>query len=386
MPVLILFVFLLFSAGCTAVDPETAPLVLKPADFRSLPGWTEDDHAQALAAFERSCARIMKRDPAGAFGPDGIGGAYGPWQDICRAIPAVNPDQARTFFETHFRPWRATMAGKRDEGLFTGYYEPTLNGATTRHGPYQTPLYARPDDLVMVDLGLFRDSLKGQRIAGRVEGAHLKPYEDRAAIAAGNWPNGDKVLAWVDDPVGAFFLHVQGSGRINLADGRVMRVGYDGQNGHPYFAIGRELIARGDIPKEEVSLQTIRAWLAAHPEQAQDLMNLNPSYVFFRELTGAGPLGGEGVALTPERSLAIDRGKIPYGVPVWLDLEPPVAKEPPVQSLMIAQDTGGAIRGAVRGDVFWGAGPRAEYLAGYMKAPGKMWLLLPKNETPGTGF
>ncbi len=366
---------LLLLSACAAVDPETAPLVLKPASFRDLPSWEKDRSEQALAAFSYSCERILKHEATQAFGPDGIGGTYGDWQRACRNLPVTN---ARTFFETYFQPYQATMAGKKKNGLFTGYYEPALNGSRIQHGRYQTPLYKRPDDLVMVDLGAFRDELKGQRIAGRVQGAHLKPYEDRAAIERGAWPHNDETLVWVDDPVGAFFLHIQGSGRVNLDDGSVMRVGYDGQNGHPYYAIGRELIKREELTKENVSLQSIRAWLESHPNQAEEIMNTNASYVFFKEITGPGPLGGEGVPLTPERSLAVDRSKLPYGVPVWLALDAPVPDEKPVRRLMIAQDTGGAIRGAVRGDVFWGAGKRAEYLAGHMKAEGRMWVLLPR--------
>lgn len=372
-----------FLGGCAVTPPtdEKTPLVLERTSFSALPGWQDDRQDEALAALARSCARIMKKDPATIFGPDHIGGTYGDWQPACKALPNVPPADARRFFEHFFQPYQATAGGKTDKGLFTGYYEAGLKGSMTRHGPYQTPLYKRPDDLVMVDLGAFREELKGQRIAGRVQGAHLKPYEDRADIEAGAWPHtaADDVLVWVDDPIGAFFLHIQGSGRIDLDDGSVLRVGYDGQNGHPYYAIGRELIARGELTKESVSLQTIRAWLEAHPAQATEIINTNASYVFFRALTGDGPLGGEAIALTPERSLAIDRSKMPYGVPIWLALDPPTDGEAPVRRLMMAQDTGGAIRGAVRGDVFWGHGPRAEYLAGHMKSEGRMWLLLPKG-------
>lgn len=318
-----LSLFVIFSlAACstTKLDTETAPLVLKPSSFADLPGWESDNHEQALVAFSRSCDRILKKDPNQSFGPDGIGGLYGDWQAACKNLPVTN---ANRFFETYFRPYQATAADKNKDGLFTGYYEPALNGSRTRHGPYQTPLHKRPDDLVMVDLGEFRDELKGQRIAGRVKGAHLKPYEDREDIIEGQWPHNDETLIWVDDSVGAFFLHIQGSGRINMDDGTVMRVGYDGQNGHPYYAIGRELIKRGELDKDTVSLQTIRQWLETHPDQADNLMNTNASYVFFKELTGPGPLGGEGVPLTPERSLAVDRSKMPYGVPVWVSLDAP---------------------------------------------------------------
>lgn len=381
MRILILLLVLVISS-CTAVPPEDKeklPLVLEPASFGALPGWERDDHGEVLAAFARSCERILKRAPDQSFGPDNIGGTYGDWHPACRDLPNVQPGQAREFFERWFTPYKASMAGGETEGLFTGYYEPSLRGAKESFGPYTVPLHTRPFDLVMVDLGEFRDELKGQRIAGRVVDAHLKPYEDRARIIGGQWPHNDKVLAWVDDPVDAFFLHIQGSGRVEMPDGSYMRVGYDGQNGHIYYAIGRELIKRGQLTKEQVSLQTIRAWLEANPGQAAELMNLNRSYIFFKELTGDGPLGGEGVALTPERSLAVDRSKIPYGVPVWVDIAPPVAGESALRQLMMAQDTGGAIRGAVRGDVFWGHGERAAYLAGHMKSKGRYWLLLPKK-------
>ncbi len=232
----------------------------------------------------------------------------------------------------------------------------------------------------MVELGDFRPELKGQRIAGRVLSGQLKPYEDRQAIMQGKIPNDQSLrFVYTDSPVDDFFLQVQGSGRIALDDGTSLRVVYDAQNGWPYTAIGRELLHRGELEKDNVSMQAIRAWLAAHPGQADEIMNLNKSYVFFRVLNGEGPTGAEGVALTPQRSLAIDHSRIPYGVPAWLDTEPPMDGQPPLRRLMVAQDTGGAIRGAVRGDVFWGYGPQAEDIAGHMKAHGDLWLLLPKQ-------
>lgn len=376
---LILSLLALCMASCAAVDAEKAPLALSPAGFSDLPQWDGDDHAQALAAFLKSCARIEKRPADAAFGP--AGGTYGDWRPACAAARSVPPGGAREFFETHFTPYRAAAQGGGADGLFTGYYEPSLRGATRPLAPYLTPLYATPADLVAVDLGDFSDELKGKRIAGRVVDGRLKPYEDRAGIEAPGWAarTGAKPLVWVDDPVDAFFLHIQGSGRVDLADGGVMRVGYDGQNGHAYYAIGRELVKRGIMDKDAVSLQSIRAWLEAHPGEAADLMNLNKSYVFFRELGEDGPQGGEGVTLTPGRSLAVDRTKIPYGAPLWVDIAPPAPGEAPIRRLMVAQDTGGAIKGPVRGDFFWGAGDRAADLAGQMKAQGRYWLLLPKT-------
>lgn len=369
-------------SACAVPDKEKEPLVLQQAAFADLPGWEKDNQAQTLAAFKRSCERILKNDPARPFGPDGIGGVYGDWFPACQVAMKKNEGTARAFFEQYFVPYQA-RAGRYKDGLFTGYYEAALNGSYERGGPYQHPLYRRPDDLVMVDLGLFRDELKGQRIAGRVNGAYLKPFEDRAEIEQGKLEGDDNlVLVWVDSPVDSFFLHIQGSGRVDLAEGGHMRVGYDGQNGHPYYAIGRELIKREALEKDEVSMQSIRAWLEAHPQEAHDVMRTNKSYIFFRELAEGGPLGGEGVPLTPGRSLAVDHTKIPYGVPVWVDIDPPVddGDMGRVRRLMVAQDTGGAIRGAVRGDVFWGHGTRAEYLAGHMKSDGRAWLLLPKKQ------
>jgi len=229
----------------------------------------------------------------------------------------------------------------------------------------------------MVQLGEFREDLKSRRIAGRVVDGKLKPYETREDIVAGNWPHNEEVLVWVDNPIDAFFVQIQGSGVVQMNDGSVMRIGYAGQNGHVYSAIGRELIERGEITKENVSLQSIRAWLEANPDQADEIMNTNASYVFFRELEGEGPLGGEGIALTAGRSLAIDRSLISYGVPLWTDIQPPVEGIGTIRRMMIAQDTGGAIRGPVRGDVFWGFGARAESLAGPMKSKGRYWVLLP---------
>lgn len=381
MPKFVLIALLLtILVGCEE-KPEDTALRLAPAHFSELPGWEADSFQQVAGAFARSCKRIMKRPSEQAFGPMEQAGTYGDWQGVCKKFDIINHqnDEAlKRFFETAFRPF-AVSAGPDTQGLFTGYYEAHLHGALTKTGPFQTPLYARPDDLVMVNLGEFRDSLKGQRIAGRVKGGTLKPYEDRAEIITGQWPHNDKALLWVDDPVDAFFVQIQGSGVVELPDGQTLRIGYAGQNGHPYFAIGRELIRREALTKETVSMQSIRAWLEHNPDAAVDVMNTNPSYVFFRVLEGDGPLGGEGVALTPERSLAVDRTLIPYGAPLWLEAQHPDEAQPPLQQLMIAQDTGGAIRGAVRGDVFWGFGPHAEAMAGKMNAKGRYWILLPAS-------
>jgi membrane-bound lytic murein transglycosylase A len=381
--VLTLFILILGLSACAQIkklEEETPPLKLEAGRFEDLPGWGRDDMAGALAAFEKSCARILKAPQDRAFGPVLEAGKISVWQGICsdmQRLDRTNENAIQAFLERHFTPYRM-LAGDEPEGLFTGYYEASLRGSRTRSAVYNVPLYTRPEDLVMVDLGAFREALKGQRIAGRVVEGNLKPYEDRAAIVAGNWPHNDKVLVWVDDAVDAFFVQIQGSGIVRLDDGTDLRIGYAGQNGHPYYAIGRELIKRGHLTKENVSMQAIREWLAAHPEEADEIMNTNPSYVFFQELTGEGPLGGENVALTAGRSLAIDRSLLPYGMPMWVDIEEPVPGHGRLQRLMVAQDTGGAIRGPVRGDVFWGYGPEAEALAGPMKSKGRYWALLPR--------
>jgi len=280
------------------------------------------------------------------------------------------------------RPGAASGWARRI-GLFTGYFEPLLHGSRTRSERYNVPLHAQPPDLVSVDLGSFRSDLRGRRVAGKVQGTRLEPYDDRKAIDSGSLEGRGLELVWVDDAVDAFFLQIQGSGRIELDDGTVLRVGYAGQNGHPYHAIGRTLIDRGELSRSEVSLQSIEAWLREHPGRAPEVMATNASYVFFRVIRGEGPIGAQGVALTPERSLAVDRRYLPYGVPVWLDAMTPSADaEAPAerrQWLLVAQDTGGAIRGAVRGDVFWGAGERARAIAGRMAHRGRYWVLTPRH-------
>lgn len=366
---------------------EEARLALEPATFADLPGWSEDPMAPALDAFRRSCARMAALPAEAPLGGAGFAGTAGEWSDACAAaqkVPAGNDAAARGFFESWFLPLSARAeGGEGGDGLFTGYYEPLLEGSRTKSERYDVPLYGRPPDLVSVDLGVFREDLKGRRIAGRVEDGKLVPYANREAIEQGVLAGRDLELVWVDDPIDAFFLQIQGSGRVRLAEGGEMRVGYAGENGHSYFAIGRELVKRGALRKEEVSMQSIRRWLEEHPAEAPSVLATNASYVFFQEIEGEGPLGAEGIPITPGRSLAVDRKHWPLGVPLWLDTEAPAAREGardrPLRRLVIAQDTGGAIRGPIRGDVFWGAGEEAAEIAGRMKHPGKLWVLLPKE-------
>jgi membrane-bound lytic murein transglycosylase A len=337
-----------------------------------LRGWPQDEAAAALAAFQRSCAVLAKAADAT---PLGIAGTAADWRAPCEAAAALagaDDAAARQYFETWFAPWLAGNNGK-PEGLFTGYYEPELSGARQPDATFATPLLRRPPDLVMVELGLFRPAWRGERIAGRAVDGRLKPYESRRDIESGALDRYRLGFLWVDDAVDAFFLQIQGSGRIRLPDGALVRVGYDGQNGQPYVPIGRLLMERGELAKEDVSMQSIRAWIKAHPEAGKALMAENPSYVFFREVKGDGPVGAEGAVLTPGRSLAVDRSFLPLGVPVFLDAGDGLRR------LMVAQDTGGAIRGPVRGDVFWGAGAEAAARAGTLKARGTYYVLLPKT-------
>jgi membrane-bound lytic murein transglycosylase A len=363
-------------AAPPAPSPSPPRLDLTPVSFADLPGWDADRVAEALPALLKSCTNIAQRADDAAAGPSGV--KAGDWRAACAeasSLTGADDETARKFFERNFAPYAASDRGNGTT-LLTGYYEPLLRGARHRGGIYATPLLRRPPDLVSVDLGLFRPSWRGERTAGRVENGRLVPYASRAEIEAGALDCFNLALAWVDDPVAAFFLQIQGSGRVELADGGTLRLGYDGENGRSYVSIGRLLVDRGTMTLDQVSAQSIKAWLASHPDAAKDLMDRNPSYVFFREQTGDGPIGTEGVALTPGRSLAVDREFIALGVPVYLD----VAQDgqDPIRRLTVAQDTGAAIRGPLRGDLFWGFGSEAETRAGPMRAQGRIYLLLPR--------
>lgn len=364
-------------------------LTLRPVSFGDLDGWQSDDMRASVRAFARSCQAMLRRDDDRAVGPDARMGTIGQWRDVCQTaveldIDSLRKEDARTFFESSFKPYLSGN-GDNPEGLFTGYYEPELNGQLTRGGDFQTPLYLKPDDMVTIDLGEFRDDLKGTKLVGRVSGDRVKPYFNRAEIEDGALADRDLELVWVDDAVDAFFLQIQGSGRVVLPDESVLRVGYAATNGHPYFAIGRELIARNILTRETVSLQSIRKWLHDHPDEADTVMNTNASYVFFQPLKvdpndpDAGPLGSQGVPLEPGRSLAVDRRFHAMGVPVWLETRDPMNADRKFRRLMVAQDTGGAIRGPVRGDIFFGPGEEAALYAGHMNRLGRKYILLPNS-------
>jgi membrane-bound lytic murein transglycosylase A len=274
----------------------------------------------------------------------------------------------------------------RDDGLVTGYYEPLIQGSRRRDAVYDVPVLAVPPDMLSIELGEVYPELAHRRLRGRLVGNRVVPYWSRGEIERkpdGHWPG--KVLLWVADPVEFFFLQTQGSGRVELPDGRHVRIGYADQNGHPYRSIGRVLIGRGELKLEEASMQGIQAWARAHPESLRALLDENPSYVFFREIDSdvdKGPIGALGVPLTAERSIAVDERHIPLGVPVWLSTTRPNSGIP-LDRLVLAQDTGGAIKGGVRADFFWGFGAAAGQQAGRMKQPGRMWVLLPRPENAG---
>jgi membrane-bound lytic murein transglycosylase A len=356
--------------------------------YEALPGWREDRHAEALPALRESCRRMAALGPSAPLG--GMNGAPelargstpAAWAPVCAAAATVADNDhaaARALFETYLEP-HPLSPGPDGRALFTGYYEPISPGARQRGGIYQTPIHRRPANLTQTASG---PDPTGRRLQQRGRGGRVGPVPDRAAILAGAYRGRGLELAWLADPVDAFFLQVQGSGRILLPDGEQMRVGFAGTNGRPYVAIGKILIDRGEISREEMSMQAIRAWLKAHPDQADRLMNANPSYVFFREVhdipPDQGARGAFGVPLTPGRSLAVDRAFIPLGVPVFIATEDPVDGTP-YRRLLLAQDTGGAIKGAVRADIFYGWGAEAEKRAGLMKGTGEAWVLLPRAQ------
>jgi membrane-bound lytic murein transglycosylase A len=376
-------------AACTpppSITPAAPTLRLTQMRFTDLAGWATADLAAGMSAFVRSCRKFAEKADGEMLLAASYAATAGDWRAPCaEAVGVANdPVARRQFFERGFVPYRISR-GEAPEGLFTGYYEPELRGSRTKHGPYQTPLYGVPSDLVTIDLGQFREALRGQRLAGRVAGSALVPYAPRAEIVQKGLPAA-QALVFVDDPVDAFFLHVQGSGRIVLDDGSVVRAAYAGQNGHPYTAIGAVLIEMGELQREQVSMQTIRTWLAAHPDRAAALLDRNASYVFFRVNPLGDPAlganGAEGVPLTPEASLAVDITIHPLGVPLWLETNVPGPQEGVPDRrftrLVVAQDTGGAIRGPVRGDVYWGFGAGPGSIAGRMRGTGTLTVLLPR--------
>jgi membrane-bound lytic murein transglycosylase A len=357
-------------------DEAEPTLSLTVVGYDALRGWAEDDQSGALAAFRRSCAAMLKQPDDKPLDGAGFAGTIADWRGACEASSGHPDAAARAFFEQWFQPV-AIAAGSEATGLFTGYYAPIVEGSRAPDERHTVPLYRMPPELVMLDLGLFRPAMKGERIAGRVEGNRLVPYATRAEIVAGALANRGLEIMWLADPVDAFFLQIQGSGLVRLPEGGLARLGYAGQNGHPYTPVGRLLIQRGELTREEVSMQRIRDWITANPGPGAALMDENQSYVFFEEQQAEGAIGAQGVPLTGGRSLAIDRKYMPLGAPFWLESVGEDGNRH-IARLVIAQDTGGAIRGMVRGDFYWGEGDEAEHSAGGMKDKGRYHVLLPR--------
>jgi membrane-bound lytic murein transglycosylase A len=352
--------------------------ILEPTTFEDIAGWDAADHKTALAAFRRSCAEI--ETSGSAFARKVLfGGTRRDWLAICEKLKSAK--DPRTFFEAAFTPL-VVRDPVRPDGLFTGYYEPEAQGSLKPGGAFKVPIYAKPADLVAFDaktakrLGL----AYGRLVDGKAEG-----YFTRREIEEGALKGRGLELLWLKDWADAFFMQVQGSGRVRLPDGQVIRLGYAGKTGQPYTGIGGVLVERGILTRDDMSMQAIRAWMRQNPKDARALMWENMSFVFFREVPvddlELGPPGAQKVALTPLHSLAVDRSLWMFGTPVWLDTQAPKGesgKLTPFRSLLVAQDTGTAIKGHARGDVFWGAGEEAALTAGHMKSPGRMIVLLPR--------
>ncbi|MRD72422.1 murein transglycosylase [Rhodocyclus tenuis] len=366
-------------AAPTAPSPAAKPLQL--ARWADLPGWKDDDVSAAWPGFLASCRALAAK---------GAAAQWPLWRPACDEAQALTRHDAaslRRFFESRFEPYLLTNPDGGTNALITGYYEPLLTGGRTRgKKKIRFPVLAPPDDLITVDLGDVVPEVKNLRLRGRLVGKRLVPYYSRAEITAREEEYADRVLVWVDDPVELFFLQIQGSGRVRLPDGTLMRVGYADQNGYPYQSIGRLLVERGELKLEQASMQGIQAWARAHPDKVTELLNNNPSYVFFRELPRSsnadeGPPGALGVPLTPGRSIAIDPRFTALGAPVFVATTQPNSSAP-MNRLVMAQDTGGAIRGPARADFFWGFGAEAGTLAGRMKQSGRLWVLLPPGIAP----
>ncbi len=349
--------------------PPTPPPTLRQVPWNQLPDWPGEAPAAAWPALLQSCAALGVR-------PE--------WAEVCRAAGEVDAfsDAAVTqFVQEHFLPYQVINGDGSTQGLVTGYYEPVIAGDDHPTARARYPIYATPGNLLVVDLSNVYPELKHMRLRGRLVGNKVVPYYSRAQIDGNDFSA--PVLAWADNAVDLFFLQIQGSGWVRFPDGRKIHIGYAEQNGYPYRAIGRVLAEWGALPLSQVSMQNIKRWGEEHPEKLPELLDSNPSYVFFKRLPDdiPGPYGALGVPLTPQRSIAVDARYLPLGAPVYLATTQPNS-DVPLDRLVLAQDTGGAIRGGVRADYFWGTGKEAGELAGRMKQAGQMWVLLPKDAPP----
>jgi membrane-bound lytic murein transglycosylase A len=360
----------ILAAGCGLVPErggeKAGPPRYEQASFAELPGWRDALLVPSLRAYLAGCPKL--------------GNSLARACQAARAAADSDERAAREFFESNFTPYAVISPDGSREGLVTGYYEPIIAGSRERGGPYQYPVLGIPRDLLVIDLGDVYPELANLRLRGRLEGRRVVPYYSRAQIAANGHDGATPAIAWVADPVDLFFLQIQGSGQLLLDGGTRIRVGYAEQNGYPYRSVGRYLVDRGELPLERASMQGIKDWASANPGKLQDALNYNASYVFFRELpVDGGPPGALGAPLSTEYSIAVDRRYTPLGAPVYLATTYPNSPQP-LERLMVAQDTGGAIRGAVRADFYWGAGDDAAALAGRMRQRGRMWILWPRGE------
>jgi membrane-bound lytic murein transglycosylase A len=357
-----------------ANTPSTARFELVP--WADVEGWRDDQLHEAWSALLAGCNAPRPRAEFNEF------------CIAARGVQDSGDETLRQLVEQQLQPWRVVEVKAQGEpreamtGMITGYYEPVLNGSRERSGLFQTPLYGVPPDLLTIELGELYPALKGERVRGRLRGRTVVPYPPRSKVGQDPALKGSE-LAWVDSGIDAFFLQVQGSGRVQLPDGSVVRLAYADVNGQPYHAIGRYLVERGELTVEQATAPALRQWLAAHPERLDEVLDTNPSVVFFREEKivdpTAGPRGAMGVALTAGRSVAIDPRVLPLGAPLFLSTTDPVSNAP-IRRLVLAQDTGGAIRGPIRADLFWGLGFQAGDVAGRMRQAGSLWLLWPKDQ------
>lgn len=371
--------------------PETPVRALSgkyvPVTFAALPGWAADPLDGVWKAFINNCKGLVRPVAGGLTLP--ARSAPRVWQPVCAAAQQLNTGNAnmseatvRNFLEQHLQPWRlADTAGKPAKNTVTGYYEPLVYASRKREGNYQWPLYAVPSDLLTIDLGSVYPELAGKRVRGMLEGNRVVPYYTRAEIAASSEIQ-PHAIVWVNDPVEAFFLQIQGSGRAQLPDGSMIRLAYADHNGHPYASIGQWLVNQGQMSLSQASMGNIKSWAKNNPGRVQEMLNANSAMVFFKEEAVTdqqfGPKGAYGIPLAQQRAIAVDPDFTPLGTPVYLATTWPASNKP-LQQLVFAQDTGAAIKGAARADFYWGFGESAGALAGRMKQLGEMWLLWPKG-------
>ena len=371
-------VCVLMLAGCVSSPrpPSRAPAapttVYELGRWSELPGWDSDNVQEAWQPFLESCRVSRLRVQ---------------WSAVCaaaQAVTAISAADVRHYFEAYFEPYKIvkrTGTVREETGLVTGYFEPLLRGARKPSTKYVAPLYAPPPDLLVVDLASLYPELQGKRVRGRLDGKRIVPYYTRAELPTDPALRGNEIV-WVDNPFDALMLEVQGSGRVQLPDGGIIRLQYADQNGQPYHSVGRYLVQSGALTLEQATIPGIRAWLEAHPQRLREVLNANPSVVFFNEAPlgdpKLGPKGAQGIPLTAGRSIAVDPARVPLGTPVFLATTLPDSNVP-LQRLVMAQDTGGAINGAPRADYFCGTGPGPADLAGKMRQQGSLWVLWPKN-------